>query len=177
MIRCKKVSFYVLFILVFVLLFVIAVSAAPVNPRPPCRVNVTILNVTYHKGYFQEDNGLPCFSNGRDMPAKYLLAVRIQSVSAVEEADLFQERGSDCSARYPVGNEMILTIAKSNVNPSDSFKKDQVIEGDIHFAGDECSNGLYLSNYRIIKSSSADVSKGSSGFFSRIWSWIASLFG
>ena len=173
------------FIIGLILLFGNIVFAAPAAPSPTCKINAEISEVTFHEAYFQEDNGLPCNAGGRNIPAKYLLKVKVNDVSSVRE-----DGPISCTELYPPNSEKTLTIYENSVKVGDSFQKNQLIKGEIHFGGDECGSGIYLNNYEIVNGEPQEDSNPnqlneekeittdeSSNFFSRIWSWIKSLFG
>jgi len=167
----KKILINTFFIIGLILLFENIVLAVPAAPSPTCKINAELSEVTFREAYFQEDDGRPCNAGGRNIPAKYLLKVRINDVSTVREDGLMS-----CTEVYPINSEKTLTISESSINVGDSFKINHLIEGEIHFDGDECGSGTYLNNYKIINRDSLITTKESSNFFFRIWSWIKSLF-
>lgn len=137
--------FFVFSIIALFVLFSSSIFAVPAAPSPTCKINAEIIKVDYIKAYFQEDNGLPCNAGGRNIPAKYLLKVKINDISPVIE------EGMTCEQLYPLNSVKTLTIFENQINSGDSFKENQLIDGNIHFSGDECSSGVYLSNYKIIE--------------------------
>ena len=139
--------FFVFSILALVVLFSSSVFAVPAAPSPTCKINAEIIKVDYIKAYFQEDNGLPCNAGGRNISAKYLLEVKINNISTIIT------EGMTCEELYPTNSIKTLTIFETQINSGDSFQKNQVIEGNIHFSGDECGSGIYLSNYKITEES------------------------
>jgi len=141
----KKI-FFVFSIFAFIILFSTSIFAAPAAPSPVCKINAKIIKVDYIKAHFQEDKLLPCNPGGR-IPAKYLLHVRINSVSSVTSDD-----GIDCTKLYPINSVQTLTIFESNIKRGNVFRENQIIEGSIHFDGDECDSGVYLINYNITDS-------------------------
>ncbi len=138
----KKIEYLALSFMLVSLFAISFISAVPAAPSPKCRITGKIIEITFKPAYFQEDNGLPCNAGGVNVPAMYLLTVKITQVSTVQ-----QEGDQNCTAVYPINSERTLTISESSINSGDLFEKDKIIEGDIHFAGDECLGGIYLSNY------------------------------
>ena len=135
------------------------VSAVPAAPSPTCHITAEILNATYHPAYFQEDNGLPCNNGGRNIPAHYLLELKINNVSTVQEAGSIS-----CEERYPINGKISVTPYDIPVD----YSKIKVLEGDIHFGGDECNSGIFLKDYNIITLKET--------IFQKILSWFKGLF-
>jgi hypothetical protein len=139
------------------------VSAVPAAPSPTCKVTANVLNSTYQPAYFQEDNGIPCNSGGRDVPSSYLLQLKINSASTVTE-----DGSMSCDELYPLGKEISVIL----YNPTRDYSGVKVIEGDIHFGGDECNGGIFLTNYKIIN----NEPEKELTFFQKIINWFKRLF-
>ena len=138
--------FKILFAVGLILLSSSFVSAVPAAPSPTCRVTADISEVTFREAYYRGDDGRPCNAGGKTIPAAYLLRIRINSVSTVSDEGI-----RSCEELYPQGSETTLTVLGLNTAGNDSFEKNQVIEGYVHFSGDECGSGIYLTDYKIIE--------------------------
>ncbi len=140
----------VLMFAIFTIFLVGLVFAVPSAPSPTCKINAQIINVS-----FQEAHSCPYFPTDyypeeRIVPAKYLLNVKITAVSTVENGECYETTPGNsncegtCESLYPLNSEQTLTIYKSQIKSAYTFNEEDILEGNIHFSGDECNSGIWL---------------------------------
>ena len=130
----------------FVFALIGFVSAVPAASSPVCDIEAFVLNSTYVPTYFQPDNGLSCNDGGRNISESYLLKVILLHVGANNPGEIREE----CRSLYPPDSEILITV--KDLKESVKYEENSTIKGDIHFDGDECSHGIYLTNYNISES-------------------------
>ena len=140
----KNSLFFGIVCLMLIITIFEIVSAAPAAPSPTCKITGEITNVTFRSSYFQEDNGLPCNFGGRNVTSSYLLSVKINDLSTVRE-----DGDYTCENIYPVDSKVSLILNFNYFFMDANYSIGKIIEGEIHFGGDECSSGTYLYNHTL----------------------------
>jgi len=141
------------------------VSAVPAAPSPTCHITADVKNITL------QPSSSCNFPTKRTLSAYYLLQSKIKSVSAIQTDEKF---GITCDQLYLVNKE----VSIRTYDDSRDYSKIKAIEGEINFAGDECTSGIFLKDYNppALKENISTETAVKKTIFQKIASWFKGLF-